>query len=168
MSSSRLLFLPVLAVAALVTVFSVPGGGRASAERVEGLDDAASGFLPADDIDGVRNAVERYFEGSATGRPEVMETAFHADARLIFLRDGEVVVLPLQDWLGRFTGSPAADEAQRARRVVAIDVSGDAAIAKLELDYPDVTLVDYMTLLRVGDEWRIVHKSFHGQPKSGQ
>lgn len=46
------------------------------------------------------------------------------------------------------------------RRVVSVDVVGDAAIAKLELKRPDALLTDYMSLLEVDGRWVIVNKIF--------
>lgn len=114
----------------------------------------------AADVDGVEAALNQYFRGHETGRADVMAEAFHPSARLVFMRDGEVQVLPLTDWLARFNDTPAEDEDQRQRRIVSIDITGDNAVGKLELVYPDVTLIDYMTLLKTGDGWKIVHKSF--------
>ena len=63
--------------------------------------------------------------------------------------------------------SPAARRASRppTRRSgsagsSAIDITGTAAIAKVELDYPDVFFTDYMSLLKVDGEWKIVDKIF--------
>ena len=112
------------------------------------------------EVEAVKATLEQYFEGSSTGRADVMEKAFHPDARLIFMREGEVVVLPVDEWLARFDDTPADDEDQRERRIMSIDITGDTAFGKLELDYPDVTLIDYMTLLKTADGWKIVHKSF--------
>ena len=39
------------------------------------------------------------------------------------------------------------------------------ATAKLVLDYPEVKFTDYMTLLKTGDEWRIINKAFHAERK---
>jgi hypothetical protein len=44
-----------------------------------------------------------------------------------------------------------------------VDVTGETAIAKVELDYPDALLTDYFSLLRIGGDWTIVHKTFHRQ-----
>jgi Putative lumazine-binding len=46
-----------------------------------------------------------------------------------------------------------------------VDVTGDVAVAKAELDYPDVRLVDYFILVRAGGEWKIVSKAFQRFPK---
>ena len=65
----------------------------------------------------------------------------------------------------RDVGRVASVCRSQARRVVGVDVAGDAAVARLELDYPDARITDFMTLLEVDGEWKIVHKSFHVQPK---
>ena len=35
-----------------------------------------------------------------------------------------------------------------------VDVTGDAAVAKVVLDYPSARFTDYMSLLKIGGEWR--------------
>jgi hypothetical protein len=44
-------------------------------------------------------------------------------------------------------------------------VVGDAAYAKLDLDYPKVRFTDYMTLLKVDGEWKIMSKVYNAEPK---
>jgi hypothetical protein len=46
------------------------------------------------------------------------------------------------------------------RRVAEVDVAGDAAIAKLELERPDALITDYMSLLKVDGRWMIVNKIY--------
>jgi hypothetical protein len=47
-----------------------------------------------------------------------------------------------------------------------VDVTGDAAVAKAELDLPESRTTDYFSLLKVGNEWKIVHKWFHRAMKT--
>jgi hypothetical protein len=109
----------------------------------------------------VRKALGYYLEGHATGKGSAFTQAFHPDAKLFFNRDGKFSQLTSADYIARATGSPAPDEAQRKRRIDFIDVSGDAAVARITLDYPGVTFTDYMSLIKVDGEWRIVNKIFH-------
>ena len=48
---------------------------------------------------------------------------------------------------------------------IGVDVTGDAAMAKVELDYPNAVLTDYFTLLKVDGKWMIMNKIFNTQPK---
>ena len=82
------------------------------------------------------------------------------------MQDGQLRVRTSADYIAGFTGKPAADEAQRKRRVILTDVTGDVAVAKVELDFPEVKFTDYFTLARLGGQWKIIHKTYHRQPKA--
>jgi hypothetical protein len=118
-----------------------------------------------DDKVAVRVPLENYIKGHATGDGEYMKKAFHTEGNLIFIRDGKYTTRSFADYIAGFTGKPAADEAQRQRRIEAVDVSGNAAVAKIILDYPTARFVDYMSLLKINGEWKIVNKSFYSEPK---
>jgi hypothetical protein len=117
------------------------------------------------DIEGIQRAFQDYLDGHATGDPAVITRAFHESARLQFVRDGQYSTRPLAAYLGGMGGSPAEDEANRRRRVVSVDYTGDAAVAKLELDYPGALITDYMQLLKIDGEWKIVNKIFTVQSR---
>jgi hypothetical protein len=114
---------------------------------------------------GPRAALDLYLKGQATGDGEYYRRAFHPDAKIQGNRDGKLVSRTREEFAAGAGGQPAADEAQRKRRIVSVDVVDDAAFAKLELDYPKVKFTDYMTLLKVDGEWKIMSKVYHGEQK---
>jgi len=114
----------------------------------------------------IRVALEHYLAGHATGDGAHHRAAFHKVANLYFVRGDTVATRTGADYIAGSPGKPAPDEAQRRRRILAIDRTGDAAVAKIELDYPDAVLTDYMALLKTGGEWRIVNKIFTTAPKT--
>lgn len=113
----------------------------------------------------IRIAIQRYFDGHATGDPSVMRQAFHESARLQFVQDGRYAEWSLADYLARLPGRAADDEPRRTRRITAVRATDEAATAELELDYPTVRFVDYLTLLLVNGDWVIVNKAFKALPK---
>lgn len=121
----------------------------------------------ADDLAGVRAALDAYLAGHATGDGAHFREAFHPAAVLFWNRNGAFSTRTSAEYIAGASGQPAADEARRHRRIVMIDVTGDAAIAKIELDYPTARFVDYMSLLKVDGTWRIVNKTFNVAPKAG-
>lgn len=114
----------------------------------------------------IRVALEHYLAGHATGDPAHHRAAFHRVANLYFVRGDTVATRTGAEYIAGASGRPAPDEAQRRRRIVSIDRTGDAAVAKIELDYPNALLTDYMALLKTGGEWRIVNKIFTSAPKA--
>ncbi|MEZ5345919.1 MAG: nuclear transport factor 2 family protein [Pyrinomonadaceae bacterium] len=114
----------------------------------------------------VRIPLENYLKGHETGQAEFMEKAFHTEGKLMFIRDGKYTTRDFKDYIGGMSGTAAKDEADRKRKIESIDISGNAAVGKIVLDYPKVRFVDYMTLLKIDGEWKIVNKAFFAEPKS--
>src|SRR5688572_29316939 len=114
----------------------------------------------------VRQALEHYFRGHATGQGEHFRKIFHPDSKLFAVRDGKYWQLTSEEYIARASGKPAADEAQRKRTIESVDISGNAASAKIVLDYPPVKFTDYMSLLKIHGEWKIINKTFDAQPKT--
>lgn len=109
----------------------------------------------------VRAALQHYLQAHATGDGSHHRRVFHPEARLFWIRDGEFTARTSEEYIAAAPGSPAEDEARRSRRVTMIDVTGDAAVARVELDYPGALITDYMSLLEIDGQWRIVNKIFH-------
>ncbi|HLL76004.1 MAG TPA: nuclear transport factor 2 family protein [Pyrinomonadaceae bacterium] len=111
----------------------------------------------------VRAAIEHYFRGHSTGQGEHFRKVFHPDSKLYAVRDGKFWTLTSEEYAARAAGKPAPDEAQRKRWVESVDISGNAAVAKVVLDYPTVRFTDYMSMLKIDGEWKIVNKTFAEQ-----
>ena len=121
---------------------------------------------PSEDEAGVRAALQHYLNGHATGDPEEFRKAFHPDARMTFVREGKITITPISEYIARAPGKPAADEADRKRRITSVVITGTAAVGTIELDYPTALLTDYMTLLKENGRWVIIAKSFNSAPKA--
>jgi hypothetical protein len=113
----------------------------------------------------VRAAIEHYFQGHATGDGAHFRKVFHPESKLVFVREGNYAQRTSEEYISGSSGKPAADEAQRKRAIDWIDVTGDTAVVKLTLTYPAVTFTDYMALLKIDGEWKIVNKMFHADRK---
>ena len=108
----------------------------------------------------VRAALRHYLRGHATGRAQEHEQAFHEIANLYWITEEGLQVRSSEEYIAGAPGHKAPDEANRKRWIDWVDISGSAAIAKITLDYPRADLIDYMQLLKVDGEWKIVNKIF--------
>jgi len=110
----------------------------------------------------IRQTVQYYFDGGKNRDSLTLRKAFHPEARMLFARDGKLVLVPIGEYITR-VGSERLKPGEvdsTERRVVSVDVVGDAAVAKLELKRPSALLTDYMSLLKVDGRWLIVNKIF--------
>lgn len=109
--------------------------------------------------------LENYIKAQATGNGDFMRKALHPEAKVMFFSDGKFTQWSAEEFAGRFNGKAADDEAKRKRSFKLLDISGNAAIAKVTLDYPTVKFTDYMTLLKIEGEWKIINKTFYRETK---
>jgi len=122
---------------------------------------------PTPDEVAVRATLQHYIQGHATGDGAHMRIAFNPAARLFWSSADTLATRTSEEYIARSPGKPAADEATgvRKRSIEVVDVTGNAAIGKIVLDYPDAHIVDYMSLLKTNGEWKIINKIFNVEPK---
>jgi hypothetical protein len=123
-----------------------------TAARREAADEAA-----------VRQTIQHYFDGGMTVRK-----AFHPSARMTFVADTGFTLVPIETYLSRVEEGARKNPNAKgwgSQKIASIDVTGDAAVAKLELENDRSAVTDYMTLLRIDGQWVIVNKSFTRKTK---
>lgn len=115
----------------------------------------------AEEESAVRAVVQLYFDGIINYDEEALRKAFHPDAQVIgSKRDGELEWAAFQDWV-LYTRGKAPDPTGRNNSIVSVDISGRAATVKTELDWPNIHYTDYLSLVKIDDEWRIVNKIWY-------
>jgi aldose sugar dehydrogenase len=97
-----------------------------------------------------------YFEGWMTGDTSKIGQAMHPTCHLKFYRDGQFTDISRADYLSRF--KPKAKEAGVEGRIILLDITGNIASAKCELETPKAIFTDYFNIIRVAERWYIVDK----------
>ncbi|HEX2835153.1 MAG TPA: nuclear transport factor 2 family protein [Thermoanaerobaculia bacterium] len=123
---------------------------------------------PANDDAAIRAVIEQYFKSHATGDGQYVNSVFHPELKMMFVRDGAFVMRTRDEYVSGFNGKAPEDEAKRKRSILTIDITGNAAMAKLRLDYPRATLTDYFSLLKINGEWKVVNKIFNSEAKPSE
>lgn len=123
---------------------------------------AAPVLAQTSDYEAVETTVGFYLDGGTQGDFDLLARAFHPDATMRWVVDGEMRDVNAVDFFRR--GMENATPQDRSTRVVDITVTGDAATATLEIEYPAFTFVDHMTLLKIDGTWLIVSKAFTRRP----
>jgi len=112
----------------------------------------------------VRAVVERYLHGLKFNNTKDFEAAFWPDAKLLFVKkDGSIGQLTQPEWYKFFAGSEGKEE-EGTLAILSIDVSGNAASVKVIETYAKSVYVDYLNMLQIAGEWRIVNKIYTSRP----
>lgn len=118
------------------------------------------GFAQTDEAD-VKACLENYMSGDGAR----VEKAFHPSATMKYIdaKTREFKDVPIADYIARVKAAPTKQD--RKIEIVSLNTEGTAAQAKIKIETGNAVLYDYMNLLKIGDEWKIVSKIFSRQDK---
>jgi hypothetical protein len=113
----------------------------------------------------IEATIGKYIDGARAGEPGLMRAAFSADATVRGSYDGKPVDWTLQAFCDVIAkGGPAPD---LEARIAAVEVSGTAAMARLEaVNWRGTRYTDFFVLLRRDGEWRIASKVFFAHDRA--
>ncbi len=108
------------------------------------------------DEQAVRACLENYMSGEG----DKVEKAFHPSATMKYIdaQNGEFKDVPIADYISRVKANTTKQD--RKIEIVALNIEGNAANAKIKIETDKAILYDYMNMLKVNGEWKIVSKIF--------
>jgi hypothetical protein len=119
--------------------------------------------MSTDDRAAIEQTIQTYFDGLYEGDADKLASIFHETSALTFEQDGQLVVLPLAQWLKAVRERPAPKAKGLARddAILLIDQSGPTtALVKVKCQMPPRFFTDYLNLLKIGGRWVVAQKVF--------
>lgn len=113
------------------------------------------------DADAVKACLENYMSGDG----ERVEKAFRPSATMKYIdaKTGEFKDVPIAEYIARVKANKGPMD--RKISIVYQNIEGTAAQAEIRIETDKLVLNDYMNLLKVGGEWKIVSKIFSRREK---
>ena len=115
-------------------------------------------------IDGLTQAVQRYFDLMYDGDTSRFDRVFRTTAQLHGLRDGKMAMFTAQGYKELTAGrpSPKSLNAPREEEILLMDfASPTQALVKVRVRINKTVYVDHLTYHRVDGEWLISSKGYH-------
>jgi hypothetical protein len=110
----------------------------------------------------ISETVNLYFLGTYHGDVEKLKRAFHSEARITGVINDQVIDWSLADFIARVSTEPTAAKKNEIydKKILSIDVTHSAAMVKSRVAVGDLIFTDYITLLKINENWIIRNKSF--------
>jgi len=108
------------------------------------------------DEEAVKACLENYMSGDG----DRMEKAFHPSATMKYIdaSTNEFKDVPIADFIARVKAN--TNKTERKIEIVSMNVEGNAANGKIKIETDKAILYDYMNMLKIDGEWKIVSKIF--------
>ena len=105
----------------------------------------------------VEKTIHNYFEGRKNANLEILQTAFSKNASLYTSLNNTELIIPFDAFLKKVK----SDGVQQIKTsILNGDIEGDIANFKTQFIYSNTSYSDYLTLLKVQNEWEIISKTF--------
>jgi len=122
----------------------------------------------ADDRQQIEQTVRRYFDGLYNSSGGDIKATFHPDAMITgFMSDtGEMAAMDFDRFVAFVEAqtSPASSGEPYELDIVAIDIAGQVATAKVIDRYLGKRFTDYLSLVKDDKGWRVYNKLWHAYP----
>jgi hypothetical protein len=112
------------------------------------------------DREEITQVVQLYFDGMMERDRKKLDQAFLSEARLIGFRGDELTITSYETWAAGTAKGEPRNPAQFKNELVSIRVQGNTAVAETELYWPGIYYYDFLTLLKIDGQWKIVNKSW--------
>ena len=110
------------------------------------------------DKEAVEATAMDYIDGTGNGELDRLRRAFHKDAALYGVNDdGSMRRIPIDQYIGYFK---EGQKTNREGKIVNIDLVNNAANVKIEILSGPWKYTDYLLLLKLNGEWKIINKSY--------
>jgi hypothetical protein len=109
----------------------------------------------------IEDVLKQYFQGYLGAESHQVSLAFHPETRLFSVDDGKLDKTEMAGWLKNLDDRKAKGDIRNAdTEILSIDITENAAMAKVRLTFPKYQFTDYLSLLQIEGSWRIVGKIY--------
>jgi Putative lumazine-binding len=115
------------------------------------------------DIEAVAETVRTYYDGMVAGDEAMLSRAFHPRACIVGNENGGLSWTTLDEFIADCRNA-VAQAGPHEWRIDGLAFEGDTALVRLGGQYAGVWYSDDLSLLRIDEAWRIVHKTFYPHP----
>ena len=115
------------------------------------------------DIAAVTEVVRAYYDGMIGGDAAKLGRAFHPRASIVGNEGGELSWLTLEEFTAECEGA-VSQAGPYEWRIEHLSFEGDTALVRLGGQFAGVWYSDDLSLVKIDDAWRIVHKTYYPHP----
>lgn len=117
--------------------------------------------VPTREYDAVIIVAQQYIDGLRVGSSEDVAKAFHKDAMMYGYTNGELLGGPIKNLFDFVKKNGKASYISARLDVLAITPTTAVVRVDMEKDAIGADYNDYLTLIKIGAEWKVIAKVYH-------
>lgn len=110
--------------------------------------------------EGVEKAIECYINGGRQASSEAAKPGFAETATMSWSENGKLQSVPIQTL---FDGFDSWQPTEVSYEIINCEVAEDVAMVAIDSQFGDARYTDMFTLVKDGDDWKIISKVYHAR-----
>lgn len=106
----------------------------------------------------ITKALNMYIDAAIKGDSKIAQPAFAPLATMSYAENGKLVTVPIKEL---FEYYDKTGPHQASYEIVSSTIAGDVATVSIDSKFGDAKFDDMFTLVKDGNEWKIVSKVYH-------
>ena len=112
----------------------------------------------AKDIEGITKVLNLYTEAAVKGDSKIAQPAFAPKATMSYTEKGKLVTVPISELFAYYDKTGPH---QATYKIETVKMASDVAVVSIDSKFGDTSFDDMFTLVKDGDDWKIVSKVYH-------
>ena len=112
----------------------------------------------AKDIEGITKVLNLYTAAAVKGDSKIAQPAFAPKATMSYTEKGKLVTVPISELFAYYDKTGPH---QATYKIETVKVASDVAVVSIDSKFGDTSFDDMFTLVKDGDDWKIVSKVYH-------
>ncbi|MFT5294995.1 MAG: hypothetical protein ACI9YH_001005 [Colwellia sp.] len=124
---------------------------------------ASNALFANDDVSAITSVIQKYFDGTSKGQPELVKQAFSNSLELQYVgKKGELKRWQGTDYIANIKSGRIK---KRTGKIISIDITGNAAVVKATVTTDKTLFTDYLLLLKLDSGWKVTNKIFTAEKR---
>jgi hypothetical protein len=121
----------------------------------------------SEEVNKIKKAImDHYHEGHAKHDYRYYEGILHEEWKFFMLdQEGSLQIVDKDKYYSWYDPKDSEESLDWETEIYYVDITGNVGSAKIRLECEKVRYIDYFNLMKLDDNWWIVHKVSHGTRK---
>lgn len=112
-----------------------------------------------DEIANIALVIKKYFLGTFRFNENLVREVFNESAKIVGYIDSKLCEWTLEEFIQRLKENNSIKQ-KYDKRIISIDLSDNVGVVKTQELVNDIYFIDYISLVKFDDTWKIVSKLF--------
>src|SRR4051812_13726145 len=109
----------------------------------------------------IESAINNYFQAYMNADSEKLLESFHTETILYSVDDGKIDKTEMSAWVENLKKRKQIGDVRKGElKIISVDSLNNVAVAKIKIQLPNLEFTDFLSFLKINEQWKVVGKIY--------